>query len=42
MMRNIKLNNIIVNLSKELKKIDVLLQLKNNEKEVKKKKGIKR
>ena len=42
MLNNIKLNNIIVNLSKELKKIDVLLQMKNNEKEVKKKKGTKR
>ena len=42
MLSNIKLNNIIVNLSKELKKIDVLLQMKNNEKEVKKKKGTKR
>ena len=42
MLSNIKMNNIIVNLSKELKKIDTLFQMKNNEKEIKKFKGIKR
>ena len=42
MLSNIKVNNIIVNLSKELKKIDTLFQMKNNEKETKKFKGIKR
>ena len=30
MLSNIKINSIIVNLSEELKKIDVLLQMKNN------------
>jgi len=42
MLSNIKMNNIIVKLSQELKKIDTLFLMKNNEKEIKKFKGTKR